>query len=51
MNSIVNLMSKYDHRQHELSDWLAELEQRFQLRQVEADSKNHLVPASNWRDR
>ena len=37
MNSIVNLMSKYDHRQHELSDWLAELEQRFQLGQVEAD--------------
>ena len=37
MNSIVNLMGKYDHRQHELSDWLAELEQRFQLGQVEAD--------------
>ena len=37
MNSIVNLMGKYDHRQHELSDWLAELEQRFQLDQVEAD--------------
>ena len=37
MNSIVNLMAKYDHRQHELSDWLAELEQRFQLGQVEAD--------------
>ena len=37
MNSIVNLMSKYDHRQHELSDWLAELEQSFQLGQVEAD--------------
>ena len=36
MNSIVNLMGKYDHRQHELSDWLAELEQRFQLDQVEA---------------
>ena len=30
-------MGKYDHRQHELSDWLAELEQRFQLGQVEAD--------------
>ena len=29
-------MGKYDHRQHELSDWLAELEQRFQLGQVEA---------------
>ena len=37
MNSIVNLMGKYDHRQHELSDWLAELEQRFQLGQVEID--------------
>ena len=33
MNSIVNLMGKYDHRQHVLSDWLAELEQRFQLGQ------------------
>ena len=37
MNSIVNLMGKYDHRQHVLSDWLSELEQRFQLGQVEAD--------------
>ena len=37
MNSNVNLMGKYDHRQHELSDWLIELEQRFQLGQVEAD--------------
>ena len=33
----MNLMGKYDHRQHELSDWLAELEQRFQLGQVETD--------------
>ena len=31
MNSIVNHMGKYDHRQHVLFDWLAELEQRFQL--------------------
>ena len=30
-------MTKYDHRQHELSDWLLELEQRFQLGEVEAD--------------
>ena len=30
-------MGKYDHRQHELSDWLTELEQCFQLGQVEAD--------------
>ena len=37
MNSIVNHMGKYDHRQHVLSDWLAELEQRFQLGEVNAD--------------
>ena len=37
MNSIINAMTKYDHRQHELSDWLLELEQRFQLGEVEAD--------------
>ena len=30
-------MSKYDHRQHVLSDWLAELEQRFQLGEVDTD--------------
>ena len=30
-------MTKYDHRQHELSDWLLELEHRFQLGEVEAD--------------
>ena len=30
-------MTKYDHRQHELSDWLAELEQRFQLGDVETN--------------
>ena len=36
MNSIVNHMGKYDHRQHVLSDWLTELEQRFQL-DVETD--------------
>ena len=35
MNSIINAMAKYDHRQHELSDWLLELEQRFQLGDVE----------------
>ena len=34
---IINTMTKYDHRQHELSDWLLELEQRFQLGEVEAD--------------
>ena len=37
MNFIINAMTKYDHRQHELSDWLLELEQRFQLGEVEAD--------------
>ena len=37
MNSIVNLMGKYDHRQHKLSDCLLELEQRFQLGQVDTD--------------
>ena len=37
MNSIINAMTKYDYRQHELSDWLLELEQRFQLGEVEAD--------------
>ena len=38
MNSIVNVMPKYDHRQHILSDWLAELDQRFQLGEVEEDT-------------
>ena len=37
MNSIITAMTKYDHRQHELSEWLLELEQRFQLGKVEAD--------------
>ena len=37
MNSIVNHMGKYDHRQHVLSDWLAELEQRFQPGEVNTD--------------
>ena len=37
MNSIVNHMKKYDHRQHVLPDWLAELEQRFQLGEVDTD--------------
>ena len=38
MNSIINAMLKYDHRQHVLSDWLAELDQRFQLREVGEDT-------------
>ena len=37
MNSVVNNMPKYDHRQHVLSDWLAELDQRFQLGEVGED--------------
>ena len=38
MNSIVNAMPKYDHRQHVLSYWLAELDQRFQLGEVGEDT-------------
>ena len=38
MNSIINAMPKYDHRQHVLSDWLAELDQRFQLGEVGEDT-------------
>ena len=38
MNSNVNAMPKYDHRQHVLSDWLAELDQRFQLGEVNEDT-------------
>ena len=37
MNSIINNMPKYDHLQHVLSDWLAELDQRFQLGVVGED--------------
>ena len=39
MNSIVNAMPKYDHRQHVLSDWLAELDQRSQLEVGEDTNK------------
>ena len=39
MNSIINAMPKYDHRQHVLFDWLAELDQRFQLGEVEDTNK------------
>ena len=38
MNSIINAMPKYDHRQHFLSDWLTKLDQRFQLREVGEDT-------------
>ena len=37
MESAINQMDKYDHRRHELSDWLAKLELRFQLRGVDTD--------------
>ena len=37
MNSIINAMPKYDHQQHVLSDWLAELDQRFHLAEVGED--------------
>ena len=38
MNSVINAMPKYDHRQHVLSDWLTELDQRFQLGEVDEDT-------------
>ena len=38
MNSIINAVPKCDHRQHVLSDWLAELNQRFQLGEVSEDT-------------
>ena len=38
MNSIVNAMPKYDRRQHVLSDWLADLDQRFHLGEVDKDT-------------
>ena len=38
MNSIINAMPEYDHRQHVLSEWLAELHHRFQLGEVGEDS-------------
>ena len=44
-------MLKYDHRQHALSDWLAELDQRFQLGEVGEDTnKIYLVPTPHWRN-
>ena len=36
--NIVNAMPKYNHYQHVLSDWLTELDQRFQLREVGEDT-------------
>ena len=46
MNSIVNAMPKYDHRQHVLSDWLAELDQRFQLGEVGEDTNKISILSS-----
>ena len=37
MKSAINQMDKYDHQRHGLSDWLAELELRFQLGEVDTD--------------
>ena len=37
MNTSINAMPKYDHRQHVISDWLAELDQRFQLGETGED--------------
>ena len=37
MKSAINHMDKYDHRRHGLSDWLAKLELRFQLGEVDTD--------------
>ena len=37
MKSAINQMDKYDHRRYGLFDWLAELELRFQLREVDTD--------------
>ena len=37
MDSAINRTDKYDHRRHGLSDWLAELELRFQLEKVDTD--------------
>ena len=42
MNSIINNTPKYDHWQHVLSDWLAELDQFFQLGEVGED-KNKII--------
>ena len=39
MKSIINAMPKYDHQQYVLSDWLVELDQRFQLGEVEDQNK------------
>ena len=38
MNSIINAMPKYGHYQHVLSNWLAELDQQFQLGEVGEDT-------------
>ena len=38
MNSIGNSMPKYDHRQHVLSNWLTDLDQRFQLGEANEDT-------------
>ena len=45
-------MPKYDHRQHILSDWLAELDQRFLLGEVDEDTNKitwcQLLIGATW---
>ena len=38
MSAIVNALPRYDHRQHVLSNWLAALDQRFQLGEFGKDT-------------
>ena len=38
MNSIANAMPKYDHRHYVLSNWLTELDQRFQFGEIDEDT-------------
>ena len=38
MSSIINAIPMYNHRQHVLSDWLAELDQRLQLGEFGEDT-------------
>ena len=52
MNSIINTMPKYDHRQHVLSDCLTELDQRFQLGQSRrGHQQDYMMPTPHRRHR
>ena len=52
MKAAINHMDKYDHQQHGLSDWLAELELRFQLGEVDTDKSKitwcQLLIGATW---